>query len=192
MGCFRLWQIRHVGWGKNTWYLQELISSWYLLITIHTKHINALDFDDKSGNWSFSFGNVGIIFNGASAQLFFRPKVLGNSAGSEVTHRPTTAEINRCRVHFFNPFKTLKMFLTCFNVQTYWTPYGIKNVACMSPNVFIWHYVSKRWRTCCNPEVRESIVSGHTGYVVNVWVNKLRNLCVKYSVTKRIDGCVQY
>ena len=35
------------------------------------EHINVLDFDDKSEiNLCFSFGNLGIIFNGASAQLF--------------------------------------------------------------------------------------------------------------------------
>ena len=29
---------------------------------------------------------------------FFRPGRMGNSAGSEVTHRPMAAEINRCRL----------------------------------------------------------------------------------------------
>ena len=53
-----------------------------------------LDFDDKSErNLCFSFGKLGIIFNG-----FFRPGRNGNSAGSEVTHRPMAAEINRCRL----------------------------------------------------------------------------------------------
>ena len=43
----------------------------YPLAIIHMEHINALDFDDKSErNLCFSFGNLGIIFNGASAQLF--------------------------------------------------------------------------------------------------------------------------
>ena len=35
------------------------------------EHINVLDIDDKSDrNLCFSFANLGIIFNGASAQLF--------------------------------------------------------------------------------------------------------------------------
>ena len=73
-------------------------NTWYLLINMHMKHINVLDFDDKSDrNCCFSFGNFGIIFNGASAQPFL-PGRMGNSAGSDVTHQPTTAEINRCRV----------------------------------------------------------------------------------------------
>ena len=43
----------------------------YPLAIIHMEHINVLDFDDKSvRNLCFSFGNSGIIFNGASAQLF--------------------------------------------------------------------------------------------------------------------------
>ena len=43
----------------------------YPLTIIHMEHINVLDFDDKSErNLCFSFGNSGIIFNGASAQLF--------------------------------------------------------------------------------------------------------------------------
>ena len=43
----------------------------YPLVIIHMEHINVLDFGDKSDrNWCFSFGNLGIIFNGASAQLF--------------------------------------------------------------------------------------------------------------------------
>ena len=43
----------------------------YPLAIIHMEHINVLDFDDKSErNLCFSFGNSGIIFNGASAQLF--------------------------------------------------------------------------------------------------------------------------
>ena len=43
----------------------------YPLATIHMEHINVLGFDDKSErNLCFSFGNLGIIFNGASAQLF--------------------------------------------------------------------------------------------------------------------------
>ena len=44
----------------------------YPLAIIHMEHINVLGFDDKSEwNLCFSFGNLGIIFNGASAQLFF-------------------------------------------------------------------------------------------------------------------------
>ena len=43
----------------------------YPLAIIHVEHINVLDFDDKSErNLCFSFGNLWIIFNGASAQLF--------------------------------------------------------------------------------------------------------------------------
>ena len=43
----------------------------YPLAIIHMEHINVPDFDDKSErNLCFSFGNSGIIFNGASAQLF--------------------------------------------------------------------------------------------------------------------------
>ena len=43
----------------------------YPLAIIHMEHINVLDFDDKSErNLCFFFGNSGIIFNGASAQLF--------------------------------------------------------------------------------------------------------------------------
>ena len=43
----------------------------YPLAIIHMEHINVLDFDDKSErNLCFSYGNSGIIFNGASAQLF--------------------------------------------------------------------------------------------------------------------------
>ena len=43
----------------------------YPLAILHMEHINVLDFDDKSErNLCFSFGNSGIIFNGASAQLF--------------------------------------------------------------------------------------------------------------------------
>ena len=43
----------------------------YPLAIIHMEHINVLDFDDKSErNLRFSFGNLGIVFNGASAQLF--------------------------------------------------------------------------------------------------------------------------
>ena len=43
----------------------------YPLAIIHMEHINVLDFDDKSErNLCFSFGNSGIIFNSASAQLF--------------------------------------------------------------------------------------------------------------------------
>ena len=43
----------------------------YPLAIIHMEHINVLDFDDKSErNLCFSFGNLGIIFNGASVQLF--------------------------------------------------------------------------------------------------------------------------
>ena len=35
------------------------------------EHTNVLDFDENSErNLYFSFGNLGIIFNGASAQLF--------------------------------------------------------------------------------------------------------------------------
>ena len=34
------------------------------------KHINVLDFEDIYGwNWCLSFGNLGIRFNGASAQF---------------------------------------------------------------------------------------------------------------------------
>ena len=41
------------------------------LAIIHMKDINVLDFDDKSErNLCFFFGNLGIIFNGASAHLF--------------------------------------------------------------------------------------------------------------------------
>ena len=70
----------------------------YPLAIIHMEHINVLDYDDKSErNLCFSFGNLGIIFNGASAQLF-PPGRNGNSAGSEVTRRPMAAEINRCRL----------------------------------------------------------------------------------------------
>ena len=43
----------------------------YPLAIIHMEHINVLDFDDKSErNLCFSFGYLGIIFNGTSAQLF--------------------------------------------------------------------------------------------------------------------------
>ena len=43
----------------------------YPLAIIHMEQINVLDFDDKSErNLCFSFGNSGIVFNGASAQLF--------------------------------------------------------------------------------------------------------------------------
>ena len=43
----------------------------YPLAIIHMEHINVLDFDDKSErNLCFSFGNLGIIFNGVSVQLF--------------------------------------------------------------------------------------------------------------------------
>ena len=70
----------------------------YPLANIHMEHINVLNFDDKSErNLCFSFGNLGIIFNGASAQLF-PPGRNGNSAESEVTRRPMAAEINRCRL----------------------------------------------------------------------------------------------
>ena len=70
----------------------------YPLAIIHMEHMNVLDFDDKSERkLCFSFGNLGIIFNGASAQLF-PPGRNGNSAGSEVTRRPMAAEINRCRL----------------------------------------------------------------------------------------------
>ena len=70
----------------------------YPLANIHMEHINVLNFDDKSErNLCFSFGNLGIIFNGVSAQLF-PPGRNGNSAGSEVTRRPMAAEINRCRL----------------------------------------------------------------------------------------------
>ena len=35
------------------------------------ERMNVLDLGDKSErNWCFSFGNLGIIFNGASAQIF--------------------------------------------------------------------------------------------------------------------------
>ena len=62
------------------------------------KHTNVLDFVDKSDrNWCFYFANFGIIFIGASAQLF-RQRRMSNSAGSEVTHQPMAVEINRCRV----------------------------------------------------------------------------------------------
>ena len=38
---------------------------------MHIEHVNMLDFNDKSDrNWCFSFGNLGAIFNGASAQHF--------------------------------------------------------------------------------------------------------------------------
>ena len=38
---------------------------------MHMEHINVRDFDDKfDRNLCFSFGNLGIIFNGASAQFF--------------------------------------------------------------------------------------------------------------------------
>ena len=41
------------------------------LAIIHMEDINVLDFDDKSErNLCFFFGNLGIIFNGPSAQLF--------------------------------------------------------------------------------------------------------------------------
>ena len=70
----------------------------YPLAIIHMEHINVLDFEDKSErNLCFSFGNLGIIFKSASAQLF-PPGRNGNSAGSEVTRRPMAAEINRCRL----------------------------------------------------------------------------------------------
>ena len=39
-------------------------NTWYLLIVIHMKHITVLGFDDISDR------NLGIIFNGASTQLF--------------------------------------------------------------------------------------------------------------------------
>ena len=45
----------------------------YPLAIIHMEHINVLDFDDtytSERNLCFSFGNLGIIFNGASTQLF--------------------------------------------------------------------------------------------------------------------------
>ena len=46
----------------------------YPLAIIHMEHINVLDFDDKSERnlcfWTFFFGNSGIIFKVASAQLF--------------------------------------------------------------------------------------------------------------------------
>ena len=45
--------------------------TWYLLNSIYVKHINVLDFDDKFDCIRyFSYGILGIIFNGASAQLF--------------------------------------------------------------------------------------------------------------------------
>ena len=43
----------------------------YPLAIIHMEHIHVLGFNDKSErNLCFSFWNLGIIFNGASAQLF--------------------------------------------------------------------------------------------------------------------------
>ena len=43
----------------------------YPLAIIHMEYINVLDFEDKSErNLCFSIGNLGIIFSGASAQLF--------------------------------------------------------------------------------------------------------------------------
>ena len=40
------------------------------------------------------------LYSTALVHNFFRPGKNGNSAGSEVTHRPMAAEINRCRLIF--------------------------------------------------------------------------------------------
>ena len=61
------------------------------------EHINVLDFYDKSeGNLRFSFGNLGIVFNGASAQLFSAQGEMVIMA--DITYQPMAAEINRCRL----------------------------------------------------------------------------------------------
>ena len=57
--------IRHFDWQSFQG------NTLYPLAIIYIEHINVLDFDDKSErNLCFSFGNLGVIFNGASAQLF--------------------------------------------------------------------------------------------------------------------------
>ena len=38
------------------------------------------------------------LYSTARVHNFFRPGRNGNSVGSEVTHRPMAAEINRCRL----------------------------------------------------------------------------------------------
>ena len=81
---------------------------WYrtLLIIIHREQINLLDFYDASDrNLCFSLGNLGIIFNSASTTV--SSGWMSNLAGSEVTHRPTTAEINRCRLVRHQPWENL-------------------------------------------------------------------------------------
>ena len=57
-----------------------------------------MDFDDKfDRNWCFSFADLGIIST-ALVHNFFRQRRMGHSAGSQVTYRPTAAEIKLCRV----------------------------------------------------------------------------------------------
>ena len=61
--------IRHIRHFFIDIFFQE--NTLYLLEIIHMEHINVLDFDDKSErNLCFSLGNLWIIFNGATAQLF--------------------------------------------------------------------------------------------------------------------------
>ena len=63
--------IRHLGHFLIDKVKKATKTHLYPLTIIHMEHINVLDFDDKSEtNLRFSFGNLGIIFNGASAQLF--------------------------------------------------------------------------------------------------------------------------
>ena len=61
--------IRHI---RHFFYWQSFQGiTLHPLAIIHMEDINVLDFDDKSErNLCFFFGNLGIIFNGASAQLF--------------------------------------------------------------------------------------------------------------------------
>ena len=70
----------------------------YPLAIIHMEHINVLDFDDKfERNLCFPLETQG-LYSTARVHNFFRPGRDGNSVGSEVTHRPMAAEINRCRL----------------------------------------------------------------------------------------------
>ena len=77
----------------------------FLIDKVFKKHFVFYDKSDR--NWCFSFGNLGIIFNSASAQ-HCPPGRMGNSAGSKVIHQLMLAEINRCRMVSYDDVMTWK------------------------------------------------------------------------------------
>ena len=88
----------------------DKVKKHFVSLNNHTyeTHKYAGFYDKSDRNWCFSWR---LIFNSPSAQLF-RPRRMGNSAGSEVSHRPTAVKINRCKMRLNIPPREVPSLFT--------------------------------------------------------------------------------